>query len=66
MLLYAVISLTISNGWVIQQRAPHCLVLSPGLIEDDETFELLLEQPDGYSPLDDTALPATDHPDTRT
>eukprot|EP00961_Rhodomonas_salina_P001841 25360-Rhodomonas_salina.1 len=66
MLLFAVISLTITNGWILQHRAPHGLILSPGQIEDDETFELPLDQPDGYNQIDDSALPLTDHPDTRT
>eukprot|EP00961_Rhodomonas_salina_P150224 2022930-Rhodomonas_salina.1 len=60
-MLYAVVSLAISHGWIIQARATAGLLLSVGPIVNDETFELQLDQPDPYPAVDEAS-----HSDTRT
>eukprot|EP00961_Rhodomonas_salina_P183162 2472800-Rhodomonas_salina.2 len=64
-MLYAVVSLAISHGWIIQTRATAGLLLSVGPIVNDETFELQLDQPDPYLAVDEASLPRVEHSDTR-
>eukprot|EP00961_Rhodomonas_salina_P126633 1706662-Rhodomonas_salina.1 len=64
-MLYAVISLAISHGWVIQIRAISGILLSVGPITNDETFELQLDLPDAYRPVEELSLPQVEHPDMR-